>query len=79
LQEGEFVMTRSLLLAVLAAGLAILSAGEVSADDRLCPMLYRPVCAMTADGHHRTFDNSCLALKANAIIRHQGVCRRRHR
>ena len=38
-----------------------------------------PVCAVGANGHHATYSNRCVALRAGAFVRHEGVCRpRRH-
>ena len=64
-------------LAATAAALFLGAGGEAAARaDRLCPMIYRPVCAMTRNAHHQTFKNRCEAENADAIVQHEGVCRR---
>ena len=60
-----------------AAALICATTGEAAArPERMCPMIYRPVCALTHGAHHRTFANRCEAENANAIVQHEGVCRR---
>ncbi len=61
-------------LAVLAGALALFAATPVSAA-RMCPMIWRPVCAIARDGHHKTFANRCIAHAAHARIKHGGACR----
>jgi len=65
-------------LAILACTLAMFAAAPAAAA-RMCPMIWRPVCAVTPGGHARTFANRCIAQSAHARIRHDGACRRGHR
>lgn len=59
--------------------LALGSAGAQASSEIMCPMIYKPVCAVGAGGHHATYSNRCVALRAGAFVRHEGVCRpRRH-
>ena len=64
-------------LVASAAALFLGAGGDAAVrPERMCPMIYRPVCAMTLGAHHRTFKNRCEAENADAIVRHEGVCRR---
>jgi hypothetical protein len=65
---------------MLILGLLLIAATAAeAAPEQMCPMIYRPVCAMTREGHHKTFSNDCVARQAGAIVRHEGACRRRQR
>ena len=65
---------------VILCGIVALAAGGAAEarPERMCPMVYRPVCAVARDGHHKSFSNRCMAEAAHAWIRHEGECRRRH-
>lgn len=65
-------------VAILACALAVLAATPVAAA-RMCPMIWRPVCAVAQNGHHKTFANRCIAQTAHARIRHGGACRQDRR
>ena len=56
--------------------LSLAATGTEAHTLRMCPMIYRPVCALTHGAHHRTFANRCEAENADAIVQHEGVCRR---
>ena len=66
----------TLRFVLAAAALICAASGEATArPERMCPMIYRPVCALTRSAHHRTFSNRCEAENADAIVQHEGVCR----
>ena len=68
---------RVLALSTLAA-LSLLSVPSAEARPmRICPMIYKPVCAMTLSGQRRTFGNACQAPAAHAHILYNGRCRYR--
>jgi hypothetical protein len=62
---------------VLGGCLALLDMTGVAEARPMCPMIYRPVCAVTRAGHWKTFPNDCMAHNARARIRHGGECRHR--
>jgi hypothetical protein len=65
----------------VAAGVALMLALPAAAqphDRIMCPMIYKPVCAIARLGHRKTFPNGCEAHRDDARIVHGGVCRRRH-
>jgi len=62
---------------VLTLACAAALAGSSQAEPRrMCPMIYRPVCAINRFHHFETFANACIAREADAHVRHEGVCRR---
>jgi Kazal-type serine protease inhibitor domain len=66
------------LLAFAVGAVAVLTAaGATARSERLCPMIYRPVCAINRYEHKQTFANRCEAENANAHVIHEGVCRHR--
>lgn len=53
-------------------------AGSAEARPVMCPMIYKPVCAVR-HGTARTYGNACQARAAHAHVRYSGRCRvRRH-
>ena len=57
--------------------LATAASPPAEARPRMCPMIYRPVCAVTPMGQRKTFSNSCVARNAHARILYNGRCRYR--
>ncbi len=68
-------------LGILVGILAVFAAAPAGAmlhalrPVRMCPMIWRPVCAVTPDGQRKTFGNRCLAQAVHARIKHDGECR----
>ncbi len=60
------------------ASVLLTSASAEARPMRMCPMIYRPVCAIERFHHRKTFGNLCLAEAANAHVIHEGRCRYRH-
>ena len=66
-------------LALIAfGGLVLMSAASQARPERMCPMIYRPVCAIDRFHHRKTFGNRCEAESADAHVIYEGVCHRRH-
>ncbi len=62
-------MLRTVLIA------SLLLAGPASAaDEMVCAMVKKPVCALKSDGTRATFDNACQASRAQAKTLHDGAC-----
>jgi len=74
-------MTRAstAFLLALAGAAPLWTASAEAATDRLCPMIYRPVCAISRYHHKETFSNRCVAEAANAHVIYEGRCRYRRR
>ena len=70
---------KTLHVIALSASLLLSAVAAEARPLHLCPMIYRPVCAATPTGHHKTFSNSCVARNAHAHILYNGPCRFRHR
>ena len=62
--------------AAACAALVLAGAGDAAARPmRMCPMIWRPVCAVKF-GHPKTYSNRCVAQNARARVVHDGRCRR---
>ncbi|HEY0106000.1 MAG TPA: Kazal-type serine protease inhibitor [Rhizomicrobium sp.] len=70
---------KAITLGTLAAALLFAAADGAAARPRFCSKIYKPVCAVTRDGHRQTFGNRCEAERAHARILYNGRCRYRHR
>ena len=69
-----------IVLATAVAVPMLLAATTVEARPAImCPMIYKPVCAITRDGVKKTFGNDCEARVAHAHVIHEGRCRNSHR
>ncbi len=64
---------KTMLLGASVAVLLLIS-GSAQARPMICPMIYKPVCAVK-HGAWRTYGNACQARAAHAHIRYQGRCR----
>ncbi len=59
------------LIALTAA--ALLASGAARAEQKMCPHLVAPVCALKG-AERSTFNNSCEAGVAGASVLHDGAC-----
>ena len=60
----------AMLLALIASCISTASLGE----QKMCPQIYEPVCALGKDGKRATMSNSCHAENAAAHVLHKGAC-----
>ncbi len=44
------------------------------AEQKMCPMIYEPACALGKDGKRTTMSNTCHAEVAGAHVLHKGAC-----
>ena len=70
---------KGLALSACVAAAMLAAAGAADARPaKMCPMIYRPVCAVTRWHHQmKTFGNRCQAQAAGARVLYNGRCRRR--
>ena len=47
---------------------------QAEARSKICPMIVLPVCAVDASKQLQTYNNSCMAKAAGAIVLHTGAC-----
>lgn len=76
--DEEKRMRKELFVAaIVATAMAGSGAATARPERMMCPMIYKPVCAMTR--YHRvvTFGNACLARTDHARILYNGRCSRR--
>jgi hypothetical protein len=47
---------------------------QAEAKPRICPQIVLPVCAVDTAKQLQTYNNSCMAKAAGAIVLHNGAC-----
>ena len=58
---------------VIVAAMALFANSVVQAEEKPCPRIMKPVCALN-DGSRMTYNNMCLADNARAKVLHDGAC-----
>jgi hypothetical protein len=58
---------------LLALAFSCLSTAAL-AGQKMCPMIYAPVCALGKDAKRTTLSSSCQAESAGARVLHKGAC-----
>ncbi len=58
---------------LLALTFSCVSTAGMTAQ-KICPMIYEPVCALGKDGKRATLSSACQAESAGARVLHKGAC-----